>query len=190
VSTYGVGIPRYWGRGRGAGNVIWSTDLIPQAEEQGGKGGSSYSTYSYRASFAVAICEGPIAGVTRIWADGRLIFDGRPGNEGKTKDFDAVSLVVYLGTEDQMPDPTMQALQGDVPAYRGTAYAMFTDMQLQRYGNRLTNLHFEVVTDGATALEPPTQFGERFSYGADFVFQSDMTTDGKLCRGRARRMGA
>jgi Putative phage tail protein len=180
VSTYGAPIARTWGMNRLTGNVIWASEMTEHAEEQGGKGGSSYSTYSYSCSFAVAICEGPIAGITRIWADGRLIFDGRPENTGKQKDFEAVSLVSYLGTEDQEPDATMQALQGDVPAYRGLAYVVFNELQLERYGNRIPNLSFEVVTDGTIALEPPEQFGERYSWGGGVTFESDMTTDGKF----------
>ena len=178
VSTYGAPIARTWGSNRLTGNVIWASNLTEQATDQGGKGGSSYSTYSYSCSFAVAMCAGPIAGITRIWADGRLIFDGRPSNTGKQKDFDAVSLVSYLGTEDQLPDPTMQALQGDVPAYRGLAYVVFNELQLERYGNRIPNLSFEVVTDGTTAIEPPVQFGEAYSYGGGQVFVSDLSTDG------------
>jgi hypothetical protein len=180
VSTYGAPIARTWGTTRITGNVIWASDLTEHAEEQGGKGGSSYSTYSYSCSFAVGLCEGEIAGITRIWADGRLIYDARPENTGKTKDFEAISFTVYPGSETQEPDPTMQALMGDVPAYRGLAYIVFDDLMLERYGNRIPNLSFEVVTDGTTALEAPTQFGERYSWGGGVSFESDMTTDGKL----------
>ena len=81
VSTYGMGIPRVYGAVRIAGNVIWSTDIQETATTQtvnaGGKGGGGSSqqqtTYSYSASFAVALCEGPIIGIRKIWANGTLI---------------------------------------------------------------------------------------------------------------------
>ena len=37
VSSYGASITRLWGTSRIAGNVIWSTDLVEHAQEQGGK---------------------------------------------------------------------------------------------------------------------------------------------------------
>jgi hypothetical protein len=150
VSTYGIPIPRVYGTYRVSGNVIWSTELQESAEQQGGKGSPPRSTtYSYSASFAVSLCRGPILGVRRIWADGNLIFDQSDINTEQPQDFEAESMVVYQGTEDQMPDPTMQSALGDVPAYRGQAYVVFTDMQLARYGNRIPTLSFEVVTAGA-----------------------------------------
>jgi hypothetical protein len=150
VSTYGIPIPRVYGTYRVSGNVIWSTELQETAEQQGGKGSPPRSTtYSYSASFAVSLCRGPILGVRRIWADGNLIFDQSDVNTEQPQDFEAESMVVYQGTEDQMPDPTMQSALGDVPAYRGQAYVVFTDLQLARYGNRIPTLSFEVVTAGA-----------------------------------------
>ena len=154
VSTYGQPIPRIYGTHRMAGNVIWSTDLIETATEEGGKGGPSYTTYSYRASFAVSICQGPIVGIRRIWADGKLIFDQSETNTGPQKDFNAESLAIYLGDESQLPDPTIQALQGDTPAYRGQAYVVFTDLQLEKFGNRLPSLTFEVVQSGSIGARP------------------------------------
>jgi len=66
-STLGLTIPVVYGSWRLAGNIIWSTDLIETRTERdaGGKGGPSQTAveYSYRASFAVGLCEGPISGV-------------------------------------------------------------------------------------------------------------------------------
>ena len=39
----------------------------------GGKGKPKVTTYSYTASFAVALASRPIAGIGRIWADGNLL---------------------------------------------------------------------------------------------------------------------
>lgn len=147
VSTYGQPIPRVYGTQRMAGNVLWSTELIETATEEG-KGGPSYTTYSYRASFAVSVCQGPIAGIRRIWADGKLIFDQSESNTGPQRDYNAQALAIYTGTETQLPDPTIQSYIGDTPAYRGQAYIVFTDLQLEKFGNRLPSLTFEVVQSG------------------------------------------
>jgi hypothetical protein len=156
VSSYGVSIPRGYGGFPVAGNVIWSTDLQEDREsEDVGKGGPSQTqvTYSYSVSCAIALCDGPIAGVRRIWADSKLVYDARADADadtiGASAEF-AEFFTLYLGTEDQQPDPTIEATEGagNVPAYRGTAYIVFTDLPLGDYGNRLPNFLFEVFTEG------------------------------------------
>jgi hypothetical protein len=91
--------------------------------------------YSYSVSLAVAICEGPIARVGRIWADGVEL------------DRQAVTLRLHRGEADQLPDPLMEAVEGlgEVPAYRGIAYAVFEDLDLTPFGNRVPQFSFEVV---------------------------------------------
>lgn len=166
VSTYGQPIPRIYGTQRTSGNVIWATDLLESEHQEGGKGGGPvYSTFSYSCSFAVGLCAGPIDGVLRIWADGKLIYDARPSNLGPQRSFTATSMTLYTGTEDQLPDPTMQAAEGDVPAYRGMAYMVFTDLQLEPYGNRIPNLSFEVVQVGTFAPRPPEETSPGQSFG-------------------------
>jgi hypothetical protein len=82
-STEGAVIPRLYGRMRIGGNIIWATDFREETRstrQGGGKGGGSSvrtTEYLYYASFAVALCEGPITGIGRIWADGKA--DGPRG---------------------------------------------------------------------------------------------------------------
>ncbi|MEM9878010.1 MAG: phage tail protein [Pseudomonadota bacterium] len=125
--------------------MIWSTGLIEAREEetQGGKGGPSVTTvnYTYSASFAVGICRGPIAGIGRIWADGKLIRSaGQSLSVGGSVRF-------YLGDGDQMPDPLVEGSVGAnaAPAYRGLAYAVFEALPLGEFVNRIPNLEFEVI---------------------------------------------
>lgn len=162
VSTWGTMIPIVYGAMRVAGNVIWSTDLRETAttEEQGGKGGpdSETTTYSYHASVAVALCEGPITAIRKIWANGKLVY-----NAGDDANLDTLlesagfagNVAIYLGDESQLPDPTIEAElgAGNVPAHRGMAYVVFTNLQLGDYGNRIPNLEFEVIT---ADVVPPT----------------------------------
>lgn len=74
-SAYGLPHPRLYGTTRAAGNVIWSRGLRETAHRSGGgkRSGGRTTTYSYSASFAVAISARPIVGIGRIWADGKLL---------------------------------------------------------------------------------------------------------------------
>jgi hypothetical protein len=180
-SAYGQAIPIPYGTDRIAGNIIWAQKIQEHANEQGGKGGPTYTTYSYTCTFASAICAGPIAGILRIWADGLLIYDRRPTSTGQERGFKASSFKLYLGTEDQLPDPTIQALQGDTPAYRGLAYIVFTDLQLEKFGNRIPSLTFEYVTSGTGTTLPSTTFGESYVSGAaTTTFDADMDANGHI----------
>jgi hypothetical protein len=140
-ATEGAVIPRLYGRMRIGGNIIWATDFREETKttsQGGGKGGGGGSVttteYLYYASFAVALCEGLITGIGRIWAD------------SKPMDMTGVIWRWYPGDEDQTPDPFIAATMGagNTPAYRGTAYVVFEDLALSRYGNRLPQLSFEV----------------------------------------------
>lgn len=140
VSEYGKPIPRVYGTGRLAGVVIDQTDLQEHKETSGGKGGPEVTTYTYSASFDILLCVGPIVGVNRIWADGRLIWSASSG--------DAMPCTLYTGTDDQDPDPIFEAIHGvgNLPAYRGYAHVVFADYMLTDFGNRIPVLEFEVFT--------------------------------------------
>lgn len=141
AAEYGKPIPWVRGTGRLAGNVIDQTDLQEHKQTSGGKGGPQVTNYTYSASFAILICSGPIVGVRRIWADGRLIW---------SSDTDAdAPCEIYLGDEDQDPDPTLEAIHGvgTTPAYRGLAYVVFTDYMLTDFGDRIPLMEFEVYTN-------------------------------------------
>lgn len=83
-STYGAPIPLPYGtNNRIGGNIIWSTDLVEQAEESGGGkgGGPSVTTYTYSVSLAVALSAREINALKRIWANGILIYDADGVNQ-------------------------------------------------------------------------------------------------------------
>ncbi|MGQ4272470.1 baseplate multidomain protein megatron [Terrihabitans sp. B22-R8] len=141
ASTEGTPVSRVWGRGRVSGQIIWATRLeaVVSRRSAGGKGltgaGQSAQSVSYYANVALGLCEGPVARIGRVWAD------------GKPLDTIKLNLRLYTGAEDQEPDPLIIAKEGagNAPAYRGLAYAVFERLPLEDFGNRIPQLSFEVI---------------------------------------------
>lgn len=164
-SSYGNTIPLIYGPGvRIAGNVIWTTGLIERTstQKQGGKGGapkSETTTYSYSLSCAIALGEGRIESIRRIWANSKIIFDRSLGAvtplaadagfyadraSGTHVVFDSIRF--YRGVATQPIDPTMESALGvgNVPAYRHTSYLVINELQLADFGNFMPNIEIEV----------------------------------------------
>ncbi|MBY6138464.1 glycoside hydrolase/phage tail family protein [Leisingera daeponensis] len=138
-ASEGAPMAQVFGRMRLGGQVIWSSRFLETSQTSGGgKGRPSQpqvTSYSYTVSLAIALCEGEIASVSRVWAD---------GEEVAPKD---LNMTVYRGTADQLPDPVMEAIEGPglVPAYRGTAYVVMENLELGRFGNRVPQFSFDVL---------------------------------------------
>ncbi|PHR94311.1 MAG: hypothetical protein COA69_01570 [Robiginitomaculum sp.] len=136
-SRDGAPMARVYGRARIAGQVIWAAKLHEHVSEtqQGGKGGGAISRdYNYTLSFAIGLCEGEILGVGQIWANGQPL------------QFSGLNTRLYLGGEDQMPDPLIVEIEGvDAPAFCGTAYMVFEDMPVDDFSARLPQLNFEII---------------------------------------------
>ncbi|MDX2095655.1 MAG: glycoside hydrolase TIM-barrel-like domain-containing protein [Alphaproteobacteria bacterium] len=146
TSTYGRTIPMVFGSVRIAGNVIWSQPMKEIASttttRTGGKGGAasrktsnSSTTFSYSVTLAIAMCEGEVTRVNRVWADSQLL------------DLSQGTYRIYKGSETQLPDPLIESAQGvgATPAYRGLAYIVIEDFPLGNFGNRIPNFTFEVT---------------------------------------------
>lgn len=149
TASYGQPIAQVHGTMRHGGTIIWATDLREDSATEGaGKGRPGTTTYSYSASFAVALSSRPIARLGRVWADGNLL----RGAAGDLKTGGTIR--VHHGQADQAPDPLIGADKGAAcPAFRGIAYAVFEDLQLADFGNRIPALSFEIVADdGAISL--------------------------------------
>jgi hypothetical protein len=144
TSDYGTPIPRVFGTMRVAGTIVWATDLIAGEQTSGAKGQASAVT-SYSASFAVALSSRTAGAVGRIWADGKLL-------RGAAGDFKVeTGFRFYPGSEGQEIDPLIGSAEGidATPAYRGIALAVFENLQLAEYGNRIPFLTFELIADPA-----------------------------------------
>lgn len=157
TATEGTGVKYCIGpMNRMAGNVIWCSDLKEVKEKKnvggkGGGGGGSVKTYSYYVSVAVAICEGEIQSIDKIWADSKVIYDANKG-PGKKKDHRSKSLTIYTGTTTQGVDPVIEAAQGadSTPAYRGIAYFVVEDLALADFGNVMPQ--FSCQVRGTTSI--------------------------------------
>lgn len=153
ASTYGVMRPKIYGTCRVSGNVIFCTDKreVKSETTEGGKGGPKVTTttYSYNVDMAIALCQGEIAGIRKVWRNGELIFDSSKDADVGTvmgSSLHAEGFKLYTGTEDQLPDPTIEATVGvgQTPAYRGTAYVVFDHMDCPN--GQIPQLSFEVAT--------------------------------------------
>jgi hypothetical protein len=175
-SSYGTQIPRLYGSMRVAGSVIWSTDLVESSQTGGAKGAPDV-TYNYSVSFAVALSSRPLKSIGRIWADGKLL-------RGEAGDFkSSTTFRFYDGSEDQAIDPLIASVEGiaNTPAFRGIALAVFENLELADFGNRIPFLTFEAIADadpppisailsdasaGAIASDAADQIAGYAAYGA------------------------
>ncbi|MDN5567517.1 MAG: glycoside hydrolase/phage tail family protein, partial [Paracoccus sp. (in: a-proteobacteria)] len=134
----GAAVSRIWGQMRLPGHVIWASPMEEITKSEGGSGKGApkpqVTQVSYRLSMALALCEGRILSVGRVWADGEEIAA------------EDLNMRVYRGGEAQTPDPVIAAHEGDeAPAYRGIAYVVLENLGLERWGNRMPQLSFEVT---------------------------------------------
>ncbi|KAB7741590.1 hypothetical protein F2P47_04080 [Parvibaculum sedimenti] len=165
-STEGAPVPRLYGRARLGGQVIWATNYKEHksTESAGGKGGggASVTSYSYTVSFAVALCEGPITRIGRVWAD------------GKAMTLEDATWRLHKGDDAQLADPTIEAVEGagNAPAYRGTAYVVFEDLALADYGNRIPQLSFEVFRS-LSDVEEAVRAVTIIPGAGEFVYEPD-----------------
>lgn len=181
VSQVGAPIPWLVGGTDVVGGIVmWASPIreVAQTESVGGKGApeQDVTTYHYYRSWAILLNDGQIGGVRRIWANGKLVYDRSvpPGYtvdeiiaEGPFSDIFRQlvaqlattneygdKLTVHLGTEDQMPDPVIESFEGvgNVPGFRGYAYAVFNDVELKSEdGNRIpAQWRFEIFEEGTT----------------------------------------
>ncbi len=150
AASEGAPVGQVWGRMRVAGQVIWASRFLEKTTTTttgGGKGApptpkTTTTEFSYSVSAALALCQGEITRIGRIWADGVEVAR------------DDVTIRVYAGAQNQLPDPKIEAVEGSglVPAYRGIAYVVFEDLELGQFGNRLPQFSFEVVRPAQGAL--------------------------------------
>lgn len=145
------GVPRaiVYGTAAVTGNVIDRGPLekVIKRERQGKGGGPVVESERLYLTFAIRICEGPIDGIQRIWEDEKLVYDTR--TESTIVEESAAfseGFTLYLGGEDQLPDPDLETIHGvgNTPAYRGSAYIVFTRKDVTDRRGSIPQYRFEV----------------------------------------------
>lgn len=169
-SAYDTPIPIVSGTHRLPGNVIWAggvrEERVQTVESQGGKGGQEQrtvtDTYSYYTDVAIMFAKGPATSLRRIWADGKIIYDATGSSLSQ---MDGLKLTVYLGTEEQVPNSTLEDAigEGDTPAYRGYVYIVLDDFPLSDFGNRLPPITAEFAFGLGEAVVASQTIGVDFN---------------------------
>ena len=141
-SSQGLTLPVVYGRARVAGNLVWYGDFTTYEHKtttrQGGKGGGGVKQedvkYTYEAAVMMALCEGEIKGVTRIWRD-----------KEKFSSPASLRLTLYKGGEEQPVWPHLQQAKHTAQAisYSGTAYLCSPNYELTKSA-QIYSHNFEV----------------------------------------------
>lgn len=156
TSAEGVYRPFVIGKGAVKGNVIERGNRqVKTKRTQQGKGGPVTEEQRVYWTFAIRLAE-PIVAVTRIWQDEKLVYDVTDDSPipDESAEF-AERFTLYLGDEDQLPDPDLEAYKGagNVNAYRGTAYIVFPNFDLTDRRESIPDFRFEVVS--SAVFHPP-----------------------------------
>lgn len=119
TAEYGAVVPEIIGTVRTAGNVIYYDDFTAHEHREthkAGKGGKSKQvsiTYTYTVAVILGLCEGPIAGIGKVWI-GKNVHD-YPAED--------IQLTMFNGKENQQPWAYTQGKHPDKALpYPGLAY--------------------------------------------------------------------
>lgn len=162
TSRDGVPIPIVWGQHHVSGNIIQVNPIIETTKKvRTGKGGSTTTETTRTRTFAIGIGRGPtgpITGLLRVWENNKLIYDVRGVSQLSAADnaaFEA-STNIYLGTEDQLPDPELEVHTGvgNTPAYRGLAYIVRPNYDITNFGSSIPQYRFEILAGTGAAVGP------------------------------------
>jgi hypothetical protein len=142
TSTQGMVIPVVFGSTRITGNLLWYGDFtaIPHYTEtdSGGKGGGGGSgtveDYTYQTSFEMALCEGEIINIGRVWKGKTLIAT-----------LAASGFTLFTGAPVQAPWSYLASTHpAEALAYPRLAYVAVSAYDLGNSDN-LPNLSFEIL---------------------------------------------
>lgn len=142
-SSQGLTLPVVYGRARVAGNLIWYGDFTTietkTTTRQGGKGGGGVQqediSYTYEAAVMMALCEGEIQGVGRIWRD-----------KEKFESLSQLRLNLAKGGDEQPTWTHLQQPKHQAQAinYSGTAYIYSPNYELTKSA-QIYQHNFEVI---------------------------------------------
>lgn len=203
VQTSYEGSPRaiIYGTATCTGYVLAFSDPIKTTEiETGDKGAPKSENEVVYRSYAIAICEGPIKAVLRVWENDKLVYDLRAGTQMLYESAKWLAsgggTTFYLGGEQQVPDIFM-ALNvsglGETPGYSGTAYMFRLLSDTTDTRGAIPQYRFEVAVDaerfiGEVLNGPTISNGPYFGVSEDKLWaitSRDASTNWDLGLGKA-----
>lgn len=153
TSTVGKPIPFGYGRVKvEEANVIWTSGIPREhvTKKKQGKGGVKTTEYTYTLDYAVAFMAGPVYGFLTIKRGGKVVYTNDPNAKVDDKLYALKWLrkaKIYLGTEQQMPDPTIEAIKGAgrVSAFRGLVYIVLKDDDVTSEGGAVPQYEAVII---------------------------------------------
>ncbi len=182
-TNYGAALPWCWGKVRVGGIPIAVAPIKEYKKKKGGKGAKVEQTeYTYTADFGVMFCEcpfRPIVGYRKLYFNKQLKYSalGDQNTIDASNEFRARYLELYLGTDNQQPDPLLESINNltsysgipsdtaerealiralgldpattiTTPAYTRRAYASINSLPLKDYNNSLPLVDAEIDAGG------------------------------------------
>ena len=124
TSSSSIAITSLWGANRLAPNIIWYGDFKAIKEKQkAGKGGGSVTSYTYSASLIMALCQGSITAINKVFKD----------NQEKVTSISlaAAGYSVFLGNPGQSPWGYLSSKHpNEALSYSGIAYVAASNYEL------------------------------------------------------------
>lgn len=139
-STYGIPLPIGWGTNRVGASLVWYNGFQAKAVKQkAGKGGGSQTTgYNYSASIIMAIADGPITSVRKVFKDQNVY------TPGGTTALAQAGLSLQVGNQGQSTWGYLTTnFSAQAIGYSRTAYAYAANYPLSSAAT-LQNHSFEV----------------------------------------------
>lgn len=156
VSEYGTPLVDVYGECKIDGLPYIHAEKLREKKVQSKTKGGKYNNYKYFFTGAAAVCGHELDAISRVWFDGRLVYDATNagptsillglfqglGGDTPVKLARGRNFRMQLGTEAQLPDPRYEEWCEDrygpdsANAWRGTPYLFFEEIPLEKLGNR------------------------------------------------------
>jgi hypothetical protein len=133
-----------------SGNIVaCAQPVIKKKRTSQGKGGGPVTeTQQVFRTYAIGVCEGPIQQFIRVWRNGSLVYDARPGHTNVSMNVKFLQTArFFLGSFSQAASADLQAKFGPAatPFMRGTAYMVMANEDLTNLQGAVPQYAFQVL---------------------------------------------
>lgn len=192
ISEYGTPLLDVYGESKIDGLPYIHAEPLREKKVQSKTKGGKYNNYKYFFTGAAAVCGHEIDAISRIWFDGKLVFDLTKkgptssiiglfqglGSDVPVKLQRGKNFRMQMGTDTQMPDPRYEEYCEDkygpnsANAWRGTPYIFFEEIPLEKLGNRPPTVSALAVRQKTTSYlydQVPASATNWFLWSPDFM---------------------